>query len=278
MSSVLTAHRPARSRSAGPRLAFLGVLAVLFIAGVAATLAWHASMPAMGATPMPGGWTMSMAWMRMCGQTWARTAMVFLGMWIAMMVPMMLPSLAPMLWRYRQALAAAGQVRPGMSMALAGAGYFIVWGMVGLAVFPVGAALAAIATQAQGLARAAPLAAAVVLVMAGVLQFTAWKARQLACCTNAAGRTRALPADAGSAWRHGLRLGLHCTRCCAGLTAALLVMGVMDLRVMAAVTLAMTLERWMPAGARVTRLAVRLTGAVLVGVGVATLVQAGWGG
>jgi len=55
-------------------------------------------------------------------------------------------------------------------------------------------------------------------------------------------------------------------------------MGVMDLRVMAAVTLAMTLERWMPAGARVTRLAVRLTGAVLVGVGVATLVRASWGG
>ncbi|RWA46180.1 hypothetical protein AU476_36890 [Cupriavidus sp. UYMSc13B] len=253
-------------------------MAVLCITGVAATLAWHASMPAMGAMPMPGGWTMSMAWMRMCGQTWARTAMSFLGMWIAMMVPMMLPSLAPMLWRYRQAQAAAGQVRPGRSTVLAGAGYFFVWGMVGLAVFPVGAALAAMAMQAQGLARASPLAAAVVLVMAGVLQFTAWKARQLACCTNAAGRTRALPADAGSAWRHGLRLGLHCIRCCAGLVAAWLVMGVMDLRVMAAVTLAMALERCMPAGARVTRLAVRITGAVLVGVGVATLVQAGWGG
>jgi len=278
MSIVLTTHRLARSRGAGPRLAFFGIVAVLFIAGGAATLAWHASMPAMSAMPMPGGWTMSMAWMRMCGQTWARTAMAFLGMWIAMMVPMMLPSLAPMPWRYRQALATAGQVRPGMSTVLAGAGYFFVWGMVGLAVFPVGAALAAIAVQAQGLARAVPLATAVVLVMAGVLQFTPWKARQLACCTNAAGRTRALPADAGLAWRHGLRLGLHCTRCCAGLTAALLVMGVMDLRVMAAVMLAMTLERWMPAGARVARLAVRLTGAVLVGVGVATLVQAGWGG
>ncbi|RDJ97565.1 DUF2182 domain-containing protein [Cupriavidus lacunae] len=253
-------------------------MAALVPAGVAATLAWHASMPATGAMPMPGGWTLSMAWMRMCGQSWARTAISFLGMWIAMMVPMMMPALAPMLWRYRQALTGAGQARPGMSMVLAGAGYFAVWGMVGLAVFAVGAALAAMAMHAQGLARAAPLAAAVVVVMAGVLQLTAWKARQLARCTHAAGRTGALPGHAGSAWRHGLRLGLHCTRCSAGLTAVLLVMGVMDLRVMAAVTLAMALERWMPAGARATRLVVRLTGGVLVGVGVAMLMQAGWGG
>ena len=41
-------------------------------------------------------------------------------------------------------------------------------------------------------------------------------------------------ADAGTAWRHGLRLGLHCSHCCAGLTAILLVIGVMDLRAMAA--------------------------------------------
>ena len=53
---------------------------------------------------MPGGWTMSMAWMRMPGQTWPGLAVAFLGMWIVMMVAMMLPSLVPMLWRYRQAV------------------------------------------------------------------------------------------------------------------------------------------------------------------------------
>jgi predicted metal-binding membrane protein len=36
-----------------------------------------------------------------------------------------------------------------------------------------------------------------------------------------------LPADAGTAWRHGLRLGLHCSYGCAGLTTILLVIGVM---------------------------------------------------
>ena len=60
-------------------------------------------MSAMGEMPMPGGWTMSMAWMRMPGQTWPGAAASFLGMWVVMMVAMMLPSLVPMLWRYRQA-------------------------------------------------------------------------------------------------------------------------------------------------------------------------------
>jgi hypothetical protein len=49
---------------------FFGVAALLFAASAALTIAWCASMSAMGEMPMPGGWTMSMAWMRMPGQTW----------------------------------------------------------------------------------------------------------------------------------------------------------------------------------------------------------------
>ena len=61
-------------------------------------------MSAMDEMVMPGGWTMSMVWMRMPGQTWASAAASFLGMWVVMMVAMMLPSLIPMLLRYRQAV------------------------------------------------------------------------------------------------------------------------------------------------------------------------------
>jgi hypothetical protein len=46
------------------------------------------------------------------------------------------------------------------------------------------------------------------------------------------------------------RLGLHCCRCCAGLIAILLVIGVMDLRAMAVVGAAITVERIAPAGER----------------------------
>src|SRR5262249_46349591 len=84
----------------------------------------------------------------------------------------------------------------------------------------------------------------------GFLQFTAWKARQLTFCrvTPALGDT--LASNAQTAWRHGLRLGLHCAYSCAGLTAILLAIGVMDLRAMAVGTSAITLERLSPAGAR----------------------------
>ena len=85
-----------------PQRAFFGVWALLSAASAAVTIVWCASMPAMCKMPMPGGWTMSMAWMRMpgqmCGQTWPGAAASFLGMWV---VPaMMLPSLVPMLRRY----------------------------------------------------------------------------------------------------------------------------------------------------------------------------------
>ena len=84
--------------------AFFGVSALLFAASAVVTIVWCASMSAMGEMPMPGGWTMSMAWMRMPGQTWPGAAASFLGMWVVMMVAMMLPSLVPMLRRYRQAV------------------------------------------------------------------------------------------------------------------------------------------------------------------------------
>ena len=219
---------------------------------------------------MPSGWTMSMAWMRMPGQTWPGAAASFLGMWIVMMVAMMLPSLAVMLWRYREAVGRIRETRLGGLTALAGAGYFFVWAAFGMAAFPLGMALAEIEMQQPALARAVPVAIGVVVLIAGVVQLTAWKARHLACCRVAPGRGRTLPADAGTAWRHGLRLGLHCSRCCAGLIAILLVIGVMDLRAMAVAAAAITGERLAPAGERVAR----AIGVGVVGTGLILIARA----
>ena len=77
--------------------AFFGVSALLFAASAAVTIVWCASMSAMDGMTMPGGWTMSMAWMRMPGQTWLGAVASFLGMWVVMMVAMMLPTLVPIL-------------------------------------------------------------------------------------------------------------------------------------------------------------------------------------
>ena len=253
--------------------AFFGASALLFAASAALTTNWCASMSAMGKMPMPGGWTMSMAWMRMPGQSWPGAAASFLGMWVVMMVAMMLPSLAPILWRYREAVSGTDEARPCPTSldrltVLVGVGYLFVWTVFGMAVFPLGVALATAEMEQPALARSVPIAAGVVVLIAGALQFTAWKAHHLACWRETLGRSRT--ADAGMAWRQGLRLGLHCGRCCANLTTILLVIGVMDLRAMAVVTAAMTVERLAPAGERVAR----AIGAVAVGAGLFLIARA----
>jgi predicted metal-binding membrane protein len=134
--------------------------------------------------------------------------------------------------------------------------------------FPLGVALATIEMQQPALARAVPIAVGGIVVLAGFLQLTAWKAHHLACCREAPGC--GTPSDAGTAWRHGLRLGLHCSSCCAGLTATLLVIGVMDVRAMAVVGAAITIERLAPAGERVAR----AIGTVVIGGGLFLIARA----
>jgi predicted metal-binding membrane protein len=253
----------------GSEVAFLGVSALLFLASAAVTIVWSTSMSAMGGMPMPGGWTMSMTWMRMPGQSWPGAAASFLGMWVVMMVPMMLPSLIPMLRRYREAINTT-DAGLGLGTAIVGAGYFFVWTVLGMVAFPVGVTLAAVEMQQPALARAVPIAAGVVVLMAGALQFSTWKARHLACCREAPEGGRPFPTTVRTAWRHGLRLGLHCTQCCVGPVAILFVTGVMDLRAMVVVAAAITVERLTPTGERVAR----AIGTVVVGAGLFLIARA----
>ena len=82
-----------------------------------------------------------------------------------MMVAMMLPSLVPTLRRYRQA-------GLGRLTALVAVAYFAVWTVFGMVAYLLGAALPP----------PTPIVVGVVVLLAGFLQFTAWKARHLACC------------------------------------------------------------------------------------------------
>ena len=256
-----------------PQQFFFAAAALLFTISAVLTVTWCESMSTMEGMPMPGGWTMSMTWMRMPGETWSGAAGSFLGMWVVMMAAMMLPSLIPTLWRYRQAVSKVGQARLGRLTALVVLGYFLVWTAWGMVVFLLGAALAELEMQHAALARLAPIAIGLVVVAGGGLQLTAWKARHLASCREAIGRGRALPAGAGAAWQYGLCLGLHCTRGCAGLTAILLVLGVMDLRAMGLVTAAITAERLAPNGKRVAQ----AIGSVILAAGLFLIARAATG-
>lgn len=252
------------------RQAFVVVSALLFASSATMTVIWCASMSTMGDLPMAGGWTMSMMWMPMCGQTWFDAGASFLGMWTVMMIAMMLPALVPMLWRYRASLEDVGETRLHGLTVLVGTGYFLVWIVIGLVAFPVGAALAATAMEQPEFAQALPIATGVIVLIAGAFQFTAWKARHLACCRAAPMDGESVPTNPRAALRYGLNLGLHCSSSCAGLTLILLVVGVMDLPAMAIVTAAITAERLAPTGWRM----VSVHGAIAVGAGTFMILRA----
>lgn len=231
---------------------FVAAGGLLFAAAAGQTI-MRSTGTTMAGMPMPGGWTMSMAWMRMPGQHSVAAAGSFLGMWMPMMVAMMLPSLLPALWRYRLALGDEGGLRPVVLTLLVGIAYFLVWTLLGLVVFQSGTLVAGYVMRLPAVARAMPLATGLALALAGMLQLSHWKARRLACCRAANAGGQSSPAGAMSAWRDGLRLGLQCNGSCAGLTAAWLALGIMDWRAMLAVTGAITAERIAPGGAHIAR-------------------------
>lgn len=247
---------------------FLAICILLFIASTIATVTICLTMAQMGEVPMAGGWSMSTAWTPLCGGSWFAAAAAFLGMWALMTMAMMLPSLTPVLWRLRASAARVGATRPDLFAALTGCAYLLVWSALGLAIFAGGALLLEAVLRWPLLARAVPLAAGVVVIAAGFFQMSHWKLAMLAHCSHVAGQG----AGAAAAIRRGLRLGLSCCASCAGLTTLLVVGGVMDLRAMAILALAITAERLAPAGGRVAR----ATGGLMLGAGAVQLARALW--
>lgn len=187
-----------------------------------------------------------------------------------MMVPMMAPSLVPMLVRYRRSVRGADGIHLHGLTVLVAVGYCVVWAVLGAAAYGAGAGVMAIEMRWGSVARWLPVAAGVVLVVAGGLQLTSWKARQLALCREGSGCGCTPVPSAPGAWRHGLRLGVRCSLCCGSLVLALLAIGMTDLVALAAVTLAISAERLTPVPLRIARVA----GVAIVVVGVLTIARA----
>jgi predicted metal-binding membrane protein len=217
------------SERAFPR-AFFGVSALLFAASAALTIVWCASMSAVGEMPMPG-------------QTWPGAAASFLGMWVVMMMAMMLPSFVPALLGYRRLLRQAHVRRLGTPTVLAGVGYFLVWASFGAVVYLVSVGLMTAEMRWPALRSLVPGAGGAVLLVAGALQLTAWKTRQLERCRGDLLCGRAPSGTGWNACRHGVRHGVHCCLCCAGFMLALLGYGMMDLGAVAGIAALITLER-----------------------------------
>lgn len=262
----------ARPLAAGRSLdaAFVGLAALVFGTCAVLTTQWARAMSAMPGMTMPGGWTLSMTWIRMPGETWFGATTTFLEMWLVMMGVMMLPTLVPWLWRYRQALSPTNSVGRDWLTAVAGTGYVLVWTLIGGLVYPVGIMLTMIEVVRPDVARLVPMAAGGVVFGAGAIQLTAWKLRRLAHCFGHPDQGRVPPPDTHSAWRCGLRLGWRCVTSCANLMAITLAIGLMDLGSMTAIMAAIALERVAPPDRRIAR----LIGAPAVGLGLYLLARA----
>ena len=229
---------------------FIGVSAALFIGSAALTIGWCTSMPAIHDMPMCS--TRS--------PTPLHDAAAFLIMWLTMMIAMMSPSLMPMLLRYRDAIGTTP--RADVLSAYVAFGYFCVWTVAGAAAFAGSTIVSQLTTLLPWLVGETSSITGVIAILAGALQFCRWKMHHLACCREMK-MCCTRSADASTAFRYGLRLGMHCVHCCSGLTVVLLVVGMMDVRAMALVTAAISLERLAPGGMR----AARFVGIVLIATG-----------
>jgi predicted metal-binding membrane protein len=259
-SDIMTTTR-IEERAHSTEVWFYASSALVFCICLIATLYFVRSMS--GGMQMPGGWQMSMIWMRMPGQNWLSASAMFLAMWLAMMVAMMLPSAFPMLSHFKRSMSGSAW--------LVACGYFLVWAAAGGFVYVLGTGLAYAAMRWMSFGSAMPLLAGVSLIMAGAFQLTHWKRIALNHCRDSlVCRLPEREIARSAAFKHGLNQGLFCGICCSGLMIALLVAGMMNPLAMLAIAVVIAMEKLLPNPV----LIVRLTGAIAALTGIALIVKA----
>lgn len=231
-------------------LTLYAVSATVFTGAAANT--WYSGRAMTGGMGMPGGWTMSMAWMPMGSHL--QSALMFTGMWIAMMIAMMLPSTLPMLVLYRRAARFRGESHIGILTTVMSSGYFGVWMVFGIVAYVAGLGIALLAMRSVAFSRLVPIASGGALIAAGVYQLSPWKA---ACLKHCRDPLSLVAAHVGGGWLGALRLGLHhglfCAACCWALMLIQLALGIMDILLMIGVALTIALEKLLPRGLAVAR-------------------------
>ena len=239
-------------------IAALGVITVL----TWADLIWLADDMFMGGMDMtgfrmiPAGQSLMMP----ASEPWKPIEFAFVfAMWAVMMVGMMTPSAAPMILIYAKVgRQAAFDNKPFAATAWFVGGYLLAW-----------MAFSLVATSAQwGLERAAlltPMMASasnilggVVLIAAGLYQWTPLKEACLFNCQSPLTfilRHGGFRGDPAGALGLGVRHGTYCIGCCWALMVLLFVGGVMNLFWIAALAIFVLLEKVIPSGRIIARVA-----------------------
>jgi predicted metal-binding membrane protein len=217
-------------------------------------LAKHMDMP----DPSMSGMDMGMGAMAPQVRPWSIPDLLFsFTMWSVMMAGMMLPSVAPVILLYvlvgRQAEA---QQKPLAATGWFAGGYLLAWSGFSL----LAALLQAVLNQATlltpALASTNNILGGIILIVAGLYQWTSLKDRCLANCRaplffiqrHGGFKRRALPSLG-----LGLQHGLYCIGCCWALMLLLFVGGVMNIAWIAGIAAVVLLEKIMTDGQNVSR-------------------------
>jgi predicted metal-binding membrane protein len=178
-------------------------------------------------------------------------------MWWVMMAGMMLPSALPMTLtvatvnRRRRELGT-----PYVPTAVFVAGYLLAWGAFSLAATGAQWTLEQAALMSPGMSLSSPLAGGLLFIAAGLYQLTPLKHACLRRCRSPLAFVLEHWHDGtAGALRMGAVHGAYCLGCCALLMALLFVGGVMNLLWAAAIAAWVLLEKVLPRGEALARIA-----------------------
>jgi len=165
-------------------------------------------------------------------------------MWFAMSAAMMLPTAAPMIRTYAEiADTAAANGKPAVHTAILTAGYLFVWAIAAIAFTLIHLAI----MQITGGAATGPVKgviAGIILVFAGLYQFTSLKQACLTKCRNPFTTLFARwQSSVRGVFGLGMEQGVWCLGCCWALMLIMLAVGSMNVVWMAALTLFTFLEK-----------------------------------
>jgi predicted metal-binding membrane protein len=234
-------------------LALITALAWTYIAWLAATMDMAAAPVGMPGMSMPGMMAPELS-------SWSAVDFLFtFTMWAVMMVGMMTPSVAPMVLIYaRVARQALAQGKPFASTGWFVAGYLLAWTSFALVATAAQWGLEQSALLTPGMVTASNVFGGFVLIAAGLYQWTPIKEACLSQCQAPLvfiQRHGGLRRDIQGSLRLGTQHGLYCIGCCWVLMALLFVGGVMNLLWIAAISIFVLLEKVVPAGRILSRVA-----------------------
>lgn len=201
----------------------------------------------MGATVAPGF------------RAWATADFAFIfTMWAVMMVGMMTPSVAPMLLLYAGVgRKAQADGRPIASTGWFFTGYLTVWVVFSIVATGAQWLLARLALLDPSMAAGSAILGGLVLIAAGLYQWTPMKGVCLRQCQApiaflvSHGGFRSAPLGA---LRLGIDHGAYCLGCCWALMALLFVGGVMNVLWIAGIAILVLLEKTVPTGQLIPRI------------------------